>query len=76
MKCFNEYVGGLARLSTEMLDRSVEKLVRAEKECVARVIAHLAEISRRKAHLELGYKSLFEYGVKLELPRDDGHRVR
>ena len=64
MTCFKEYLGSLARLSTEKLDQSAEKVVHAERQCTARVIAHLAEISRRKAHLELGYAGLFEYGVK------------
>ena len=55
------YFETLEDLSTEELDRSVEKLVRAEKRNVALVIAHIAEISRRKGHLERGYKNLFEY---------------
>ncbi len=42
----------LEGLSTEELDHSVEKLVRAEKRNVALVIAHIAEMSRRKGHLE------------------------
>src|SRR4029453_5165877 len=37
---------------------------RAENRPVADVIAHLAEISRRKAALERGYPSLFEYCVR------------
>ena len=36
-------------------------MVRAEKRNAALVIAHIAEISRRKGHLECGYKNLFEY---------------
>ena len=55
------YFERLESLSTEELDRSAEKLVRAEKRNVALVIAHIAEISRRKGHLERGYKNLFEY---------------
>src|SRR3990172_9973014 len=55
------YFERLESLSTEDLDRSVEKLVRAEKRNVALVIAHIAEMSRRKGHLECGYKNLFEY---------------
>ncbi len=64
MKCFKEYFGRLARLSTPVLNRAAGKLVASEKQCVARVVAHLSEISDRKAHLELGYKSLFDYSVK------------
>ena len=64
MKCFEEYFGDLERLSIQRLDQSAEKLIASEKECVAQVIAHLAEMSRRKAHLELGYKNLFDYCTK------------
>ena len=55
------YLPGSTRygLSTEELDSSTERLVRAEKRNVALVIAHIAEMSRRKGHLERGYKNLF-----------------
>jgi len=55
------YFERLEGLSTEELDRSVEELVRVEKRNVARVIAHIAEMSRRRGYLERGYKNLFEY---------------
>ncbi len=55
------YLETLEGLSTEELDRSTEKLVRAEKRNVALVIAHIAEMSRRKGYLECGYKNLFQY---------------
>ncbi len=58
---FKTYFETLEGLSTEELDRSAEKLVRAEKRNVALVIAHIAEMSRRKGQLECGYKNLFEY---------------
>ena len=58
------YFEKLEVLSTEELDQSAERLVRAEKRNVARVIAHIAEMSRRKGHLERGYKSLFDYCVR------------
>ena len=45
------YFESLEGLSTEALDQSAEKLVREEKRSVALVIAHIAEISRRKADL-------------------------
>ncbi len=61
---FKTYFATLERLSTEELDASVEKLVRAEKRNVALVIAHIAEMSRRKAALERGYKNLFDYCVR------------
>ena len=55
------YFKTLEELTTEALDRSAEEAVRAEKRNVALVIAHIAEISRRKAELECGYKSIFDY---------------
>ena len=61
---FQTYFETLEGLSTEELDRSAEKLVRAEKKNVALVIAHIAEISRRKSELERGYKNLWEYCVR------------
>jgi hypothetical protein len=51
---FQIYFRTLEGLSTEELDRSAEKLVRAEKTKAALVIAHIAEISRRKGELERG----------------------
>ena len=61
---FKTYFETLEGLSTEELDRSAEKLVRAEKRNLALVIAHIAEMSRRKGHLERGYKNLFEYSTR------------
>ncbi len=58
---FERYFETLEGLSTEELDRSTERLVRAEKRNMALVIAHIAEMSRRKGHLERGYQNLFEY---------------
>ena len=59
---FKNYFGKLERLSDGELDRSAEKLVCAEKQNVAQLIAHIAEMSRRK--VELGYKSTFHYCVE------------
>jgi hypothetical protein len=61
---FQSYFRTLEGLSTEELDRSAEKLVRTEKTKVALVIAHIAEISRRKGELERGYRNLFDYCVR------------
>ena len=58
------YFEKLESLSTEELDHSTEKLVRDEKRNVALVIAHIAEMSRRKGHLECGYENLFAYCTK------------
>ena len=61
MSEFTAYFEQLERLSTEDLDRSVVDLVLAEKQNVAFVIAHIAEISRRKGDLERAYPNLFVY---------------
>ncbi len=46
------YLEKLEHLSSEELDRSARKLVVAERRAVARLVAHICEIARRKAHLE------------------------
>ena len=61
MEKMKTYFETLERLSTEELDHSVEELVRAEKRNTALVIAHIAEMSRRRGHVERGYKSLWDY---------------
>ena len=48
----------------EELDRSARDLAAAEKKNVARLIAHISEISKRDGDLEGGYPSLFEYCVR------------
>lgn len=58
---FKQYFAKLERMSCTELDRSAEKLVEAGKQSTAKLIAHLAEMSRRKAALELGYKHLYDY---------------
>ncbi len=57
------YAHRLESLSITELSRGAENLVSRERRYTAALIAHLAEISRRKGHLELGYKSLFDYCV-------------
>ena len=61
---FRNYFSKLERLSIAELDRSAEKLVVAEHGNIARLIAHIAEMSARRAALELGYKNLFDYCVR------------
>ena len=51
----------LERLSVQDLDASIQNAAQHERKHVALVIAHLTEMSRRKAHLDLGYSSLFNY---------------
>jgi hypothetical protein len=58
------YFETLEKLTTQALAHSAEKLVRAEKRNVALLIAHIAEMSRRKAELACGYKNLFTYCVE------------
>ncbi len=58
------YFQRLESLSTVELASSAERIVATERRHVAAVIAHLAEILRRKAYLELGYKTRFDYCVK------------
>ena len=55
------YFEKLENLSSEELDRAAKELALSEKQSVARLIAHIAEIGARKYYLELGYTSLFEY---------------
>ena len=61
---FKSYFVKLKRLSSAELDRSAEKLVVAENGNIAKLIAHIAEMSSRKVALELGYKNLFEYCIR------------
>ncbi len=55
------YAHRLESLSITELSQGAEKLLLRERRYTAALIAHLAEISRRKGHLELGFKNLFEY---------------
>ena len=69
----DRYARRLEGLSIAELSRGAEKLLSRERRHTAALIAHLAEISRRKGHLELGYKSLFDYCViRLSRERRDG----
>ena len=58
------YFEKLERFSTADLDRSARELALIEKQNIARLIAHICEISKRKTHLECGYKNIFEYCVR------------
>ena len=61
---FKSYFVKLEHLSSAELDRSAEKLVVAENGNIAKLIAHIAEMSARKLALELGYKNLFDYCIR------------
>ena len=60
---FTSYFTKLEQLSSDELRRSAEKLVVSENTTIAKLIAHLAEMSSRKTALKLGYKSLFDYCI-------------
>ena len=51
----------LRTLSSADLLRQTDLLAEQEHLQAARLIAHLAQVSLRRLHLELGYRSLFEY---------------
>ncbi len=51
-------------ISSLELERRTDLLAEQEHRHVARLIAHLAEVSLRRLHLKLGYRSLFEYCVE------------
>ena len=63
-KKIEAYFERLEKLSTQELDQEAETCVLSEQRSVASLIAHLSEISKRKGHLELGYKDLFDYCVR------------
>ncbi|GMR22435.1 MAG: hypothetical protein BMS9Abin37_0784 [Acidobacteriota bacterium] len=51
-------------MSNAELNHSAETLVAAENGSIAKLIAHIAEMSARKTALELGYKSLYDYCIR------------
>ena len=53
VKKFKSYFMKLEELSRDELVRSAEKLVLTENRSIAKLIAHLAEMSARKTALEL-----------------------
>jgi hypothetical protein len=48
-------------LSDEELVQRVDALASDERKLIAEIVAHLAEVERRKLHLALGYGSMFAY---------------
>jgi len=55
------YIKQISRLSNKQLVAGTKSLNSDERRAKVKLIAHLAEISERRLHLELGYKSLFDY---------------
>ena len=54
-----------AKLSDEALLRRLEDLAHHSRESTAELIAHLAELARRKAHRSEGEGSLFKYCTRV-----------
>ena len=55
------YMAAAARLSDDDLIRHVDGLAARTRETTVELVAHLAEMGRRKLHMALGYKSLYLY---------------
>jgi hypothetical protein len=51
-------------LSNEALFLSLQSVVAAHRSCTADLVAHLSEVDARRAHVGLGYSSLFAYCVE------------
>lgn len=56
-----EQINHISKLKDKELLSKFELLVKQEKEATAFVVAHLAEIDKRKLFAEAGYSSLFNY---------------
>ena len=56
-----DILSSTARLSDSELVARVKRLAGRERETMAEIIAHLAEIEARDLYPREGYKSLFEY---------------
>lgn len=68
----------LKKLSNASLMKSADVAIRQERHCKVLVVQHLAEINRRKLHLDWGYPSLWKYcEERLALsPAVIGHRIQ
>jgi 5-methylcytosine-specific restriction endonuclease McrA len=51
----------LHSLSNDTILSRIRKLARCERALTLRVLVHLNEIERRKLHLQLGYRSMFDF---------------
>jgi hypothetical protein len=54
----------LSRISSDVLVARLAALLKGEREAMTNFLLHLAEVDRRRLHLELGYPSLFDYLVR------------
>jgi hypothetical protein len=57
----NDILTSLRRLSDSELVTRVEHLAVRERDAMAELVAHLAELDTRDVHLRAGYSSLFTY---------------
>jgi hypothetical protein len=65
----------LSLLSDEALFQSLQAVLSAHRSCTVDLIAHLAELDARRAHLGLGFSSLFAYCVdRLGFSEDEACR--
>jgi hypothetical protein len=55
-------------LTGEELVERLDALARDERKLVAEIVAHLAEVERRRLHLALGYGSMFAYASRKAAP--------
>jgi hypothetical protein len=54
--------------SDDTLIAELHRLIRHERNATARVIAHLAEVERRRIHLAAGFPSMFAYFPQEDVP--------
>jgi hypothetical protein len=59
-----EFFKAIQQKESKQLLADAESFAKREKKATAMVIAHIAEISKRKLALDLGYRSLFDYCEK------------
>ena len=61
---FTNYSTKLEKLSSDQLLSSAKNLAASENSSIAKLIAHLAEMSSRKTALKLGYSGLYYYCIE------------
>ncbi len=61
-------------VSDESLEQTVSRLLRAERQVTARLLAHLAEIEERRVHLKQAFSSMFDYCLSLGMSEDEAGR--
>jgi hypothetical protein len=64
-----------AHLSNDALLDNAHRLLGSERQIVAKLAAHLAEVETRRLHLEAGYSSLFDFCVR-HLRMSEGEAYR